>query len=113
LSIQIQPSKIEHTKIQQLPAVLCLLFTSQHSEVSFDILQAHLFHHTPLVKMGLFSGFAMVCQNPQQLILRQAPWRPFFDAVQLAARHPFRGAGFAGLRKASLGDSVGWMWDSP
>jgi hypothetical protein len=26
----------------------------------------------------------------------------------LAARHPFRGAGFAGLRKASLWDSVGF-----
>jgi hypothetical protein len=64
------------------------------------------FKHTYFItrhwsRWGCFQGLPWFAKIPNK-IPRQAPWRPFFDAVQLAARHPFRGAGFAGLRKASL-----------
>jgi len=52
---------------------------------------------------SLTGSFAEVMTNPpDQVKTMTQAGVPFFDAVQLAARHPFRGAGFAGLRKGII-----------
>ncbi|CAK9088137.1 Uncharacterized protein SCF082_LOCUS41627 [Durusdinium trenchii] len=52
---------------------------------------------------SLTGSFAEVITNPpDQVKTMTQAGVPFFEAVSLAMRHPFRGAGFAGLRKAGL-----------
>eukprot|EP00435_Cladocopium_sp_Y103_P019426 s2877_g4.t1 len=52
---------------------------------------------------SLTGSFAEVMTNPpDQVKTMTQAGVPFFEAVQLAARHPFRGAGFAGLRKGII-----------
>eukprot|EP00439_Symbiodinium_sp_Y106_P004325 s6505_g1.t1 len=52
---------------------------------------------------SLTGSFAEVITNPpDQVKTMTQAGVPFFEAVGLAARHPFRGAGFAGLRKGLI-----------
>lgn len=52
---------------------------------------------------SLTGSFAEVITNPpDQVKTMTQAGVPFFEAVSLAMRHPFRGAGFAGLRKGII-----------
>ncbi|CAJ1442926.1 unnamed protein product [Effrenium voratum] len=52
---------------------------------------------------SLTGSFAEVITNPpDQVKTMTQAGKPFLEAVVLAAKHPFRGAGFAGLRKGII-----------